>query len=150
MGRFTGDLSVVYFIGSLRNPQIPIIAEQIRAAGHEVFDDWYSAGPEADDKWRDYERGRGHSYREALSGHAARHVFQFDYEHLTRAEAVVLALPAGRSGGIELGWALGKGKPGYILLDSPERWDVMFRFATEVFDNMDDLLSEISDLREYV
>lgn len=131
---------MIYLIGSLRNPEVPLIANLIREEGHEVFDDWYSAGPEADDKWRDYERGRGHSYRDALRGYAARHVFEFDKTHLLRADVVVLALPAGKSGHLELGWAIGKGKPGYILLDSPDRWDVMYQFATGVFPDVQELI----------
>jgi hypothetical protein len=132
---------VIYLIGSLRNPKIPAIANELRAAGHEVFDDWFAAGPEADDYWRDYEKGRGHSYLDALGGHAARNVFDFDRRHLQRASAVVLALPAGKSGHLELGWALGRGTPGYILLEEadPERFDVMYQFATGVFGSIDDL-----------
>lgn len=131
---------ILYLIGSLRNPQVPVIAEQLRAAGHSVFDDWFAAGPEADDKWRDYEQARGRSYREALSGYAAGHVFDFDRLHLERADVVVLMLPAGKSGHLELGWALGKGKPGYILLDNPDRWDVMYKFADGVFYSVDELV----------
>jgi hypothetical protein len=135
---------MVYLIGSLRNPQVPIIANEIRAAGHVVFDDWYAAGPEADDKWRDYEVARGRSFKDSLSGFAARNVFNFDKTHLTRADVVVLVLPAGKSGHLELGWALGQGKPGYILLDTPDRWDVMYQFATGVVTNVEELLRELA------
>ena len=136
---------MIYLIGSLRNPEIPLIANQLREAGHEVFDDWYAAGPEADDYWRDYERGRGHNFREALQGHAAGHVYCFDREHLERANIVVLALPAGKSGHLELGWALGQGKKGYILLDAdPERFDVMYKFATAVVTTVDELIKELN------
>jgi hypothetical protein len=130
---------ILYLIGSLRNSAIPAIAEELRKGGHEVFDDWYAAGPIADDSWRDYEKARGHSYREALDGLAAEHVYQFDLTHLLRAEGVVLVLPAGKSGHLEFGWALGKGLEGYVLLDSPERWDVMYKFAHRVFDSLPDL-----------
>ena len=99
----------IYLIGSLRNPQIPLIANTLRAHGHEVFDDWYAAGPEADDKWREYEIGRGRCFSEALQGYAADHVFRFDQYHLHRADVVVLALPAGRSGHLEFGYGVGKG-----------------------------------------
>lgn len=136
---------MIYLIGSLRNPKIPEIANRMRIAGHEVFDDWYAAGPEADDYWRDYEKGRGNNFTQALRGHSARHVFDFDKTHLSRADAVVLALPAGKSGHLELGWALGKGKRGYILLEEedPERFDVMYQFADGVFGNLDQLLFEL-------
>lgn len=131
---------MIYLIGSLRNPKVPEIANTLRSKGLEVFDDWYAAGPEADDYWRDYEKSRGHSYLEGLKGYAARNVFQFDRNHLDRSESVVLVLPAGKSGHLELGYALGRGKLGYILLDDPERWDVMYQFATGIFTNLDDLV----------
>ena len=52
--------------------------------------------------------------------------------------------PAGRSGHLELGWALGAGKNGYVLLDqAPERWDIMYQFATGVYESMADLLQEL-------
>lgn len=135
---------MIYLIGSLRNPEIPNIANRLREAGMEVFDDWYAAGPEADEKWRDYERGRGHGYLEGLRGFAANHVFQFDRFHLERADSAVLVLPAGKSGHLELGWALGKGKRGYILLDNPDRWDVMYLFATGVFNTVEELVDELN------
>lgn len=135
---------MIYLIGSLRNPQIPILAEEIRAATkEEVFDDWFAAGPEADDYWRDYELGRHHTFSEALCGYAARNVFEFDRRNLERADSVVLALPAGKSGHLELGWSLGRGVAGYILLDSPERWDVMYQFATGVFDEKEKLIEAL-------
>jgi len=135
---------MIYLIGSLRNPAVPEVAQKMRAVGIDVFDDWYSAGPEADDKWRDYEKGRGHSYLQALEGFAANHVFEFDRTHLDRSTGVVLLLPAGKSGHLELGYAIGRGKSGYILLEEGvERWDVMYQFATGIFNNLDDLIERV-------
>ena len=132
---------LVYLIGSLRNPEVPHVASQLRAAGYRVFDDWFAAGPHADDAWRDYERARGHKLPEALKGEAAWHVFEFDLKWLKKADAVVLMMPAGKSAFMELGWSLGRGKPGFILLDAdPERYDVMFRFATGVASSIEELL----------
>src|SRR5438034_1270844 len=126
---------MVYLIGSLRNPEVPKIASRLREAGLEVFDEWYAAGPTADDCWRDYEKARGNSYLEGLSGLAAKHVYSFDLRHLDRSEAALLVLPAGKSGHLELGFAIGKGKPGYILLEpGVDRWDVMYQFATGLFE----------------
>jgi nucleoside 2-deoxyribosyltransferase len=138
---------MIYLIGSLRNPEIPKIAAQLRTlTGQEVFDDWYAAGPEADDYWRDYEKEKGHSFREALKGYAARNVFLFDKGHLDRCRAAVLVLPAGKSGHLELGYVLGKGKPGYILLPDadPERFDVMYQFATGVYDDVNELAEALT------
>lgn len=138
---------MIYIIGSLRNPQVPLIANELRRAlpGQEIFDSWYAAGPEADDKWQAYEKARGHSYADALAGYAAQNVFAFDKRHLDRAHSVVLVLPAGKSGHLELGYSLGRGKRGYILLeaDEPERFDVMYNFATGVVRTTAELVERI-------
>lgn len=134
----------VYVIGSLRNPEVPGLAARLRGEGYEVFDDWYAAGPEADDYWQRYEVNRGHSFTGALDGYAAWHVFNYDHYHLDTSDAVVLQLPAGKSGHLEFGWAVGRGKPGFILLDKePERFDVMYRFATKVCNNQEELLDAL-------
>lgn len=137
----------VYLIGSLRNPQIPHIASALRQTGVEVFDDWYAAGPEADDYWQRYEEGKGVAYKAALGSWAAQHVYQFDLFHLNRSDIGVLVLPAGKSGHLELGYLVGQGKPTFILFDKvPERWDVMYNFATEVFFKLDDLTNHMTNL----
>lgn len=124
----------IYLIGSLRNPNIPVFANELRAQGFDVFDDWFAAGPEADDFWQKYEKGRGRRYDQALKGHAALHVFSFDFEHLHQADVIVLLAPAGKSGHMEFGYMLGRGKKGFVLFEEePERWDVMLNFATGVF-----------------
>lgn len=140
---------LVYLIGSMRNPQVPIIANAIRDAGFECFDDWYAPGPEADERWREYELHRGRSYADALNGAHAQNVFDFDLKHLQQADMVVLALPAGKSGHLELGWMLGQGKPGFILLE-PEmaRYDVMHRFATAVFASVDEMIAGLQAERD--
>lgn len=132
---------VLYLVGSLRNPRIPELAKKLRkefatlGQDVEVFDDWYAAGEEADDKWKEYEIGRGHSYQQALEGYAARHVFEFDKYHLDRATHVVLVLPAGKSGHMEVTYGkYGAGAKAAILLE-PEfdgRFDVMYSFVDAV------------------
>ena len=138
-------MAKIYLIGSLRNPNVPSVAEKLRAAGHEVFDDWFAAGPEADDWWQKYEMAKGHNYKEALQGFAANHVYHYDRSHLDRNDMAILILPAGKSGHLELGYMIGQGKPGYILFDEqmPDRWDVMYLFASGVFFKLEDLLKEI-------
>jgi nucleoside 2-deoxyribosyltransferase len=140
-----------YLIGSLRNPNIPLLAQRLRKAGLvDVFDDWFSAGPEADDHWQAYEKARGRGLAGALNGHAAWHVFDYDKGHIDSSDAVVLVMPAGKSGHLEFGYAIGKGKRGYILLDGePERFDVMYRFAEDVFTSEAKLTSELLDYQDY-
>ena len=134
----------LYVIGSLRNPEIPNVAADMRALGYDVFDDWYAAGPEADDYWKKYEQARGRTYIEALDGYPAGQVFKYDKSHLDRCQAAVLVLPAGKSGHMELGYFIGSGKPGYILMPpGDDRWDVMYRFATKVVTSTEELYREL-------
>jgi hypothetical protein len=135
----------LYLIGSLRNSAIPTYANELRQIGFDVFDDWYAAGPDADDCWRDYELARGHTYVQALQGLAAQHVFSFDRKHLDGCDLAVLCLPAGKSAHIELGYIIGQGKPGYIILDNPDRFDVMYKFASGVFYTLDELKEHLYD-----
>lgn len=135
----------VYLIGSLRNPLVPLTAARLRQEGFDVFDDWFAAGERADDSWQAYEIARGHSFQEALRGHAAKHVFQHDLFHLHRSHVGVLVLPAGRSGHLELGFLVGQGKSCFTLLPDgrdPDRYDVMAQYAT-VVRNQDELLDAI-------
>lgn len=140
-------MKTIYVIGSLRNPAIPEIGNSLRALGFDVFDDWHAAGPTADDEWKRYELSRGRSYKEALRGYAARHVFSFDRFHLDRADLGLLVLPAGKSGHLELGY-LSKDKPTFVLLEEGvDRWDVMYQFCTDVFTTPQELYDGIQRYR---
>ncbi len=134
----------VYLIGALKNRGIIDLGVQLREHGLDVFDDWLSPGPEADEQWQEYERLRGRTYKGAIYGEHASTVFNFDYRHLAESDVVVMVLPCGKSGHLEFGWAIGQGKRGYILFDQePERYDIMYRFATEIYFHPDELLHEL-------
>jgi len=134
----------VYLIGSLRNVEVPNTAKFIReAVGCEVFDDWHCAGPEADDYWQKYEKARGHSFDEALYGHAAQHVFNYDKSHLDSSDVGVLMLPAGKSGHLEAGYLIGQHKPVYIIGPEPERFDVMYNFAKRFLTDLNELCAAL-------
>jgi nucleoside 2-deoxyribosyltransferase len=138
----------IYIIGSLRNPEIPKFANELQSQGFEAFADWYQPGPEADDFWRNYSKERGLTYKQALDSYGAKQIFDFDKYHLDRCDAAVMLMPAGKSGHLELGYTIGKGKPGYILFDQePERYDVMVQFATRVFFNKEDLFYELKEVQ---
>lgn len=137
----------VYLIGSLRNYEgVAAVAARLRDAGFDVFDDWSSPGPEADEYWQAYERERGRTYMEALRGHHAQHVFAYDKHHLDTSAAGVLLMPCGKSGHMELGYLAGQGKPTFVLFDSePERFDIMYNFATGVFMDVEPLVEMMED-----
>lgn len=135
----------IYLIGSLRNPKVPEVAHDLRAAGFSVFDDWYAAGPTADDDWQEYEKDRGRTYLDALEGIAARHAFDLDHKHLALADVGVLVLPAGKSGHLELGW-VARQKPTFVLLENgeePPRWDLMYKLCTAVCGTVEELVGKL-------
>lgn len=127
-------MSSVYLIGSLRNPEVPKIGNFLRSLGWDVFDDWYGAGPEADDKWKEYELLKGHSFKEALTGRAAKHVFEFDKSNLDRCDAALLVCPAGKSGHLELGYMVGSGKRSAILIDESQKLPDTWQWIAGVYE----------------
>lgn len=134
---------MVYIIGSLSNPRVEEVADRLREEGFDAFDQWRAA---KGDFWADYALRRKLPMKEALKLDFVETAFQFDMKYLKACTAAVLVMPAGRSGGLELGWVLGQGKKGYILYDGePERPDLMAKLATEVFFNIEDLIKELKD-----
>jgi hypothetical protein len=136
---------VIYLIGSLRDLKVAETGERIRkATGYDIFDQWWTASPDADDWLRDYFKLRKLTYKDAVHSYAARHIFDFDKYHLDRSHAAVLLMPSGRSCHLELGYIIGQGKPGYVLFDEePERVDIMYNFCTDVFFNEQDLIDAL-------
>lgn len=132
---------VLYLIGSLRNPEIPHIGNQIRDLGFEVIDNWWAAGKIADDSWQEYSNIRGRSYKEALKSREAQHIYNFDKAYLNLADTAVLVLPAGKSAALEFGYVIGSGKRGYILQEnSVDRYDIMFQFSPTLISQTRDKL----------
>jgi len=136
----------IYLIGSLKNREgVQAVAKELRQESYDVFDDWLAPGPDADDHWKLYEEARGRTYQEALQGYAAKHIFEFDKRHLDRCEIAVLVMPAGKSAHLELSYMLQQDKPGYILMDRPDRWEVMVQFSTGIAFSMEELLEMIKN-----
>ena len=140
----------IYLAGSLKNQiDIPQLANDIKALGIEPFCDWLSPGEHADQHWREYSQRRGLTYANALKSYAATHIYEFDRHHLDRCDAIALLMPAGKSAHMEFGYMIGARKPGFILFDEePEKWDVMYQFATGIFFNRADLLAELKTFAE--
>ena len=136
----------IYIIGALKNRAIMELANELRTAGFDAFDDWLTPGPEADSFLLEYEKKRGRNYKEALKGHAAQHCFTFDKKHIDRCAMAVMVMPAGKSGHLELGYVIGQGKKGYILFDQePDRMDIMYNFATDIFFSREELIQRLKE-----
>lgn len=144
------SIKSIYLIGSMKNLEVPKIANEIETTfGIEAFCDWHSPGPDADDYWKEYEKLRGRTFKEAFNGYHAKNVFDFDKYHLDRCDATILVMPGGKSAHLELGYMVGCGKPAFILFDKePERLDVMLRFVKvtngDIFMSMSEMIEGLS------
>ena len=138
----------IYLMGSLRNPKVPALGNQLRGLGYEVFDDWFATGPETDDFWKTYEEARGRSYGDALYSPNPVAQFNLDLEHLNKATLGILVLPAGKSAHMELGYLRGRGAEtlAYFSDGEPERWDIMYQFAGGVAFDVDSLIEKVAVL----
>ena len=137
---------VIYLIGSLKNENIPVLANKLRkefGPDVDVFDSWYYPSPDADEWLHKCCKERGLSYKETLQDWGAQHVFEFDKSHLNRATDVVLVMPAGKSGHLELGYSKGLSKRGFVYFEngSPEKVDIMYLFADDLFFSYDELVA---------
>jgi hypothetical protein len=146
---YSGSIKSIYIIGSLRNPEIPSLANDLEKLGLDVFADWFCPGEFADDKWKEFYQARHKTYRDAINGPMAHCIFNFDKSNLDRTDAAVLLKPAGQSAAYELGYTIGRGKPGFILYpkepEPSERWEVMARFATDIFFSREEFFKSLTE-----
>jgi len=90
----------------------------------------YFYRPDADQFLFEYAKKRGWNYKEALTCYAARNNFEFDKRHIDSSDIVIMVMPCGKSGHLELGYSIGAGKEAHILFDKePERFDLMYNFV---------------------
>ena len=68
-------------------------------------------------------------YRQALSTREAERGYRRDWEAMQRADAFVLVSPSGRSSHLEMGWAIGAGKPACLFLTEPQEAELMYKMA---------------------
>lgn len=141
---------MIYLVGSLKDPEFPKVAEALRDAGHDVFDDWRGGGHDGDARWRDYElNDRGRGFIEAVHAPFAVSNREFDRSNIERSNIVVAVCKAGklpgRSAIAELAYAkLALRIRSYVLLNGdPEEWDLMLPLVIDRFFPSIDKLLEV-------
>lgn len=138
----------VYVAGSMRNPRVLDVALRLRDRGHDVFVDWLSGGPQADEVWQETQQALGLNMRQAVGADYAQNILAFDERHLDRSDAVVVVGPAGKSAHMEaMRHVFKHGRVAYLYLPDgdPERWDIMTAWFTDIvydFGELDTLLWE--------
>ncbi len=124
----------IYVASSWRNPLQTEVVATLRLCGHEVYDFRNPTPGNHGFGWRQCEMAPppwpGEKLREVLRHPIARQGYAHDMGALRECEACVLVLPCGRSAHWELGWAMGAGKPGYVLMLGPDEPELMYSEAT--------------------
>lgn len=138
----------VYLASSWRNAQYPAMLARFRQE-IEVYDfrdperafDWRQIDPEWDGGPISMER-----YKKLLDHPRAVEGFEADMAALRSARAVVLLNPCGSSAHLEAGWAVGAGKPLYVLTEPEQRPDLMYRMAELVTADPHEILMALKHL----
>lgn len=144
----------IYLASSWRNPLQPVMVKILKAWGHEVYD-FRNPAPgnhgfhwsEIDPNWQNWTTAE---YLKALQHPIAEAGFTVDFDAMKWADAFVLLLPCGRSAHLELGWAVGAGKPSAIF--SPDvrlEPELMVKMASIVTDSYADLQLWLKRQDEY-
>lgn len=130
----------IYLASSWRNPFYFRAMEIIRDNGHYVYDwrghkdafSWDQISP----LWKDWSMNE---YLQALENPIAEKGFEADANALEDCDVCVCLLPCGRSAHLELGYMLGKQKPGIVvLMDSTFEPELMYKLCSKVVKSLDE------------
>lgn len=126
----------IYVASSWRNLEQPKVVQALRAAGHFVYDFRHPEPGDTGFAWSKidlaWESWSDPEFVKALSHPLAEAGFKHDLDAMEWADTFVLVMPCGRSAHLEAGWALGRGKPTFILLAGGEP-ELMYKLADGLF-----------------
>jgi len=124
----------IYVASSWRCRLQPWVVSTLRRLGHEVYDFRSPAPGESGFGWKQCDPEplpwTGRRLLEVLSHPVAQKGYAYDIGALRSCDTCVLVLPCGRSAHWELGWAMGQGKRGYVVMFEPDEPELMYSEAT--------------------
>jgi hypothetical protein len=123
----------IYVASSWRNSLQLVVVHVLRRCGHEVYDFKHPAPAVSGFGWKQLTDQpppwSGEILREVLGNPIAAASYGYDIAALRACDAMVLVLPCGRSAHWEMGYAMGQGKPGYVVMFGPDEPELMYREA---------------------
>lgn len=150
-------MSDIYLASSWRNEQQPVVLDQLRAAGHAVYDfrnpdDAWRHPRSGDDsggfRWSDidpqWEGWSPWAFAQALGTDTAAKGFANDWDAMEACEVGVLLLPCGRSAHLEAGYFAGHpAKSLHVLIPELPEPELMYLMADGVHLTVESLLAEL-------
>ena len=144
----------VYVASSWSNPRQPKVVARLRAEGHTVYDFRYPHGDSKGFAWWDidpnWQSWSPAEFTAALKHPLAQAGYISDSLALDACDVAVLVLPCGRSSHLELGYALGAGKYGIILLLDKPRPELMYNLADLLTPSLEEVVASLKDPRRYL
>lgn len=135
----------IYLASSWRNPDYERVLDALSSDGHDVYD---FRNPNSAFTWGQVMPSHANNdpvmaqtLVDALKHPLAVKGYQQDYDALSGADAVILALPCGKSAHLELGHAAGEGKPTAVLLEPMNTPELMYSMATRICTTLDELVA---------
>ncbi len=128
------NIKKIYVASSWSNELQPMIVELLRTLQYEVYD--FRENPAFDESVRPDEHAE-------IPEEALQRAFEKDMFELDECDAVVLVNPCGISAHMELAYAIGSRKPGFVLYQ-PTRPELMTRMAYQPCPNTKELVEKIS------
>lgn len=139
----------IYVASSWRNNRQPEVVAALRKAGHAVYDfknpmagDNGFSWKEIDKNWENWTTSQ---FKDALFSEPAERGFQLDSNAVLECDALVLVLPCGKSAHLEAGYAAGKGKLVFALIENKEEPELMYKWFDRIVDTMPRLIGEIGE-----
>ena len=137
----------IYIASSWKNPLHKVIVRVLRERGARIYDyretnflfQWDDLDPNYS-KWRPAE------YLSALNTQKATNAFWRDMSALAAADAVVGLDPLGVSSALELGWAVGHGKPAILLIENFVKPELMAKMIPFRVCQLEDLIITLENI----
>jgi len=123
----------IYVASSWRNEFQPLVCAEFREDGHDVYDFRHPAPGNDGFSWRaihpDWQMWTPAQYLDALVHPVAEQGFAFDMDALKACDVCVMVMPCGMSASLELGYAVGAGKPSAVYVPGMREPDLMVKMA---------------------
>lgn len=126
----------IYLASSWRNKFQPNALVTLRNAGYKVYDFRNPAIGNHGFSWAKIDQGwmqwTPAQFRDALRNFDVGQGFRADWQAMEWAEVFVLLLPCGKSAHLELGWAVGAGKPTIIWMPERSEPELMYKMVDHI------------------
>jgi hypothetical protein len=130
----------IYVASSWRNEFQPLVCAELREDGHDVYDFRHPGPGNYGFSWRaihpDWKSWSVEEYLTALSHPIADHGFSLDMNALQTADVCIMVMPCGMSASLEMGYAVGAGKPTAVYVPGMREPDLMVKMADFISDDL--------------